>query len=142
MTNEISSHLISSKTTILKILILVIFFNILISGCSPFVLVPFLFLCFVGLNSWKSSVMLSMVWGSWLLLLFYPLSYYIGNYFYLFIYSPLILPFRRELSIPYRFFLLIQTIIWDYPLIIWVKSCSYLGFRALEVSFFDFFVSF
>lgn len=96
---------------------------------------PFLCLCLKGLHiNTYTAFLLYILWGSYLTLLFYPLHYLVGHWCHLGLYSPLILMAKDIRKPPSRVFLAVQTMIWDTPLLLWMRVSNLCSLRGMEVA--------
>lgn len=95
---------------------------------------PFLALCISGLKTSRlAGLLLAVVWTVYLLLAFLPLYWLIGRFFILSIYSPIYIIYGKALhQLPGLAYLILQTVVWDWPLLLWVHIASVLSIRALS----------
>jgi len=95
---------------------------------------PFAYLLQVGLAcELLDALILTSLWTPYLLLLFWPFSFLLGRYTILCVYSPLFVIFaKRPYTPPGSLFLKLQTVLWDWPLIIWVRVLCAVSRRGLR----------
>ena len=103
-----------------------------------FSLIPFFLIATKGVDiSIQSGLLLSVLWISYTLLLMFPLFYIVGRFTLLSVYLPIIgVVFYKE---PHEkatwFFLVLEYVFWDVPLLLWIRLMSFLGYRALKVRY-------
>lgn len=94
---------------------------------------PLFYFCYKALHlSLAHSAILYTIWCLYTCLVFSPLYYLFGRYILLSIYIPLFLVLKDIKDTPSLLFLFIQSILWDTPLILFMRCMSLLGMRALE----------
>ena len=98
-----------------------------------FAFVPFTALCILGLKtSMKSGFLLLAVWCPYLMLLYSPFFFIIGRFYLICIYSPIFIMFWKAPENKAGFlYLAAHTILWDYPLLLWMYVGSFLEIRCL-----------
>jgi atypical dual specificity phosphatase len=79
------------------------------------------------------ALILTALWTPYLLVSFWPLYIIFKHYTMLCVYAPLVVIFLKK---PYQpagpFFLKLETVLWDWPLILWVRILCALGRRGLR----------
>ena len=78
------------------------------------------------------ALILTGLWSCWLLALSWPLALLFGRYTVMVIYVPLLVIFlKKPYQPPSSFFLRLQTLVWDWPLILWARILAIIGRRGL-----------
>jgi len=79
------------------------------------------------------GLILAALWSTYLLLLFCPLVLVVGRYVVLVVYAPLFIIFvKRPHQAPGPAFLLLEKLLWDWPLILWVRLLCAVNRRGLR----------
>ena len=78
------------------------------------------------------ALILTGLWSCWLLALSWPLALLFGRFTVMVIYVPLLVIFlKKPYQPPSSFFLRLQTLVWDWPLILWARVLAFIGRRGL-----------
>jgi len=79
------------------------------------------------------GLILASIWVSYTMLLFGPCTLLVGRFVILFVYAPLLVIFLKKPHVPPSyFFLALESVLWDWPLIFWIRLLSFVGRRALR----------
>ena len=84
-----------------------------------------------------NSLILTTFWTTWMVTLFAPFYLLVGKYIILSMYFPLGVLFSQKIfgrdsgGPPNSLFLLLETLFWDMPLLIWINLIAMTGSRAL-----------
>ena len=108
----------------------------------PLASLPFIFILTLGMDlSIIDGVVLALIWTTYLSCLFVSIYVYmqpqcLRRFVVLLLYSPLFLIVSKKPHTPSpQLFLLLETLLWDYPLIMWCNFISKFGGRALKPFF-------
>jgi atypical dual specificity phosphatase len=104
-------------------------------GNEWFAIVPFVLMATKGVDvTIVNGLFLSALWITYTLFITSPLYFFLGRYLVLMIYLPIIgVVFYKEPHQPAtRTFMLLLTVFWDYPLMIWMRLISRMNGRALK----------
>jgi hypothetical protein len=134
--DSLSSHIIPSyKTTIIFVLVGLL---LVFSSLSWLSIFPFCLLCIHGLHaSFFNGILLAIIWGGYLLLLIWlPLALLSisSQYIWLALYSPLFFMLLKDMKSPPSVpVILIQYLLYEFPLMVWISLLGFFGLRALMV---------
>lgn len=79
------------------------------------------------------GLILAALWSAYLLVLFCPLVLIVGRFVVLVVYAPLFIIFvKKPHQAPGPVFLLLETLLWDWPLILWVRLLCAVNRRGLR----------
>ncbi len=96
-------------------------------------LAPVLLLMMDGLKTdLVNSLLITLIWSVWMTILLSPMYLLVGKWILLGVYLPLGLIFSKKPHTPCPwFYLTLQTLTWDWPLLNWMYLCNILGKRGL-----------
>lgn len=101
-----------------------------------FAAVPFILMITKGVDiTITNGIILSALWILYLLVVLSPFSFLLGRYYILVVYLPMVLVvyFKEPHAHATKLFLANQTVLWDIPLLVWIRIVSSFGGRALKV---------
>ena len=104
-------------------------------GNEWFAIVPFILMATKGVDvTIMHGLFLSALWITYTLFITSPMYFFMGRYLVLMIYLPIIgVVFYKEPHQPAtKPFMLLLTVFWDYPLMIWMRLISKMNGRALK----------
>lgn len=132
--SEITSHIISSYKKVFLTLFISLFF-IFFSNFEYFTILPFLLFCIKGIHtSFLNGLILGIIWCLYLFILFSPLIFISYKLLYILLYSPLYFILIKNMKKkPTNFIILIQYILYEIPILIWIYLLKLFNIRALEV---------
>lgn len=98
----------------------------------PTAMTPLLILCYRGLElSSVHALSLCIVWTLYDCFLLLPCFLFLGKYAFIGIYFPFAIILKHIRYQPSQLFLWTQTIVWDTPLLIWIRMLALFNVRAL-----------
>lgn len=81
-----------------------------------------------------NGIFLSTMWIVYILTLLFPLYWLLDRFILIFVYLPIAIVFYKDTeTAPDQLFLILETLFWDIPLLLWVQIISAIGGRALQV---------
>jgi hypothetical protein len=104
---------------------------------SVLAIVPYLVLTTKGVDlTVLNGLFLSVIWISYTLALTFPLYFLLGRFSILLVYLPIngVVFYKEPHDQASLVFLYLQSLFWDYPLLIWINIMNTIGRRALHVS--------
>jgi hypothetical protein len=134
--DSVTSHILPSyKATLIFIFLGVI---LIFSSFSWLSIFPFCLLCTKGLHSsFFNGILLAIIWGGYLLLLVWtPLTLLSisSQYIWFALYSPLFFMLLKDMKRPpSALVIMIQYLLYEIPLMLWVHLLRFFGARALTV---------
>ena len=132
--DDVTSHIVTSHYIAVVMTAAAALLLYLFPGFWVIATIPFLCLCLKGLHiNTITAILLYVIWGGYLLVLFYPLNYIVGQWCLMGLYSPLILLSKDIRKPPSHAFLILQTVIWDVPLMLWMHVANFFSLRGMEV---------